>query len=285
MRRLVAGISVCIALGIWQLVVDTDRADSRFLTPPSTVAPTLWRILTDGTLTPHIVATCERILVGFALSVPAGIVLGTLCAIYAPVMWALHPVVEAIRAIPPLALLPVFLLLFGIGFRFPVAMVVWVAWVPIFLNTISGIRGVDRKVVEAAAIDGASRPRIARSIQLPLAAPTILTGMRLAMGSSFLVITVAEMLGSTKGLGFYIYNASQTFHIPEMYAAIVVLAVLAFAANMVLELAERRLELEPPRRSVPRSAIPTGGWSGLTAGQGVTAQQVRSGTASFNANR
>lgn len=243
MRRLVGTTSVCVALALWQLAADAGWTDRRFLTPPSVIAPTLWTILANGTLAPHIVATLERIAAGFAISVPAGVILGTLCAIYRPVMWALHPIVEAIRAVPPLALLPVFLLFFGIGFRFPLAMVIWVAWVPIFLNTISGIRAIDPGIVEAAVELGASRLRIARTIQLPLASPMIVTGMRLAMGSSFLVISAAEMLGSTKGLGFYIYNASQTFHIPEMYAAIVVLAFFAFLANAVLEVAGRHLGL------------------------------------------
>lgn len=253
MRRLVEAASILAGIGFWQITAEAGWVDPRYLPPPSTVVPALWRILADGSLQPHIVATLERMFAGFAVAVPIGLALGILCALWRPALWALGPLIEVVRAIPPLALLPAFLLFFGIGFKLPFMMTIYVTWVPVFLNTIAGIRGVPREYVEAASLD-TGPARIGWTIQLPLAAPTIVTGVRLAMGASFLVVPAAEFLGSTKGLGFYIFNASQTFHGPEMYAAILVLGALAFVSNLVLEDLGRRLEPErEPSKSTKRT--------------------------------
>ena len=170
---------------------------------------------------------------GFALSALLGMALAIACHLLWVVRAGSSWVIEIIRAIPPLALLPAFLLLFGIGFKFPVAMIVWVAWIPVFLNTLDGLDEVDQNIREAAW-EFCPMRTVVRTVVLPVAAPQILTGLRLAMGSCFLVIVVAEIMGSTVGLGYYIQDASSTFRIPEMYAAIATLGVMAFLANWLV---------------------------------------------------
>lgn len=239
--RLLGAATIVAALGAWELAARTGAVNPRFLSPPSEVFPMLVRLVADGTLVHHAAATLERIWVGFAIAVPFGIILGVAAGTWRWVEWSVSPLVELIRAIPPLALLPVFLLFFGIGFRFPVAIVIWVAWVPVFLNTLAGIHHVDREIVEAARVDGASRWQIARAITFPLSMPYIVVGLRLGIGAAFLVVVAAEMMGDPHGLGFYILDASQSFKITEMYAAIILMGILAWASNALIVAATRGL--------------------------------------------
>lgn len=239
--KLLGAVAIAAALVAWELASRTGSVNPRFLSPPSEVFPALVRLVVDGTLLPHAALTLERIWVGFAIAVPFGILLGVAAGTWRWLEWLASPLIELIRAIPPLALLPVFLLFFGIGFRFPVAIVVWVAWVPVFLNTLAGIHNVAREIVEAARVDGASRWQIARLITFPLSMPYIVVGLRLGIGAAFLVVVAAEMMGDPHGLGFYILDASQTFRITEMYAAIILMGILAWGSNALIVAATRPL--------------------------------------------
>lgn len=235
MKRVVLGIAgMAMLVTAWQIFVRAGWLNPKIITPPTEIAPAWWQLATDGTLWYHTAATLERIGIGFAIGVPLGMGMGVVCALWMPARWLTGPSVEMIRATPPLALLPVFLLIFGIGTSFPVAIVVYVVWVPMFLNTINGFDEVPRDMWEAAAIDGASLGQTTRKIVFPLAAPSIMLGLRLAMGSAFLVIVAAEMMGSTRGVGYYILDSSNTFHIPQMWAGIVWLGVLALGANLII---------------------------------------------------
>lgn len=232
-RRLAGAGAILMALALWESAVLAEIFDRDFLTPPTEVVPTLWTILSNGELAPHVLATAERIAVGFGISTVLGIVLGIICGMYAPAQWTIGPVVETIRAIPSLALLPVFMLFFGIGFWFPTSVIIWVAWVPIFLSTVHGVRSIPRSMLDAAS-QYTHGWGMARTVIFPMSTPAILTGLRLGMGNAFIVIVVAEMIGTTEGIGFYIFNAHSTFHIPEMYATIAFLGGFAWAVNALL---------------------------------------------------
>lgn len=231
---MVGALALAGALAFWELICRRGWVDQQFLSPPSKVAPTLVELVRSGELRPHVQATLARLAAGCAIGIPLGIGLGILVAYVKLIDWAVSPLVELVRAVPPLALLPVFLLFFGLGFAFPVSIIAWVAWVPVFLSTVEGIRKVDKEIVEAAMVDGARTHQIARKVALPVAAPFILVGVRLAIGAGFLVVVAAELMGVPQGLGFYILEASQTFRVPEMYAAIVVFGALAFGSNAIV---------------------------------------------------
>jgi NitT/TauT family transport system permease protein len=225
----------------WEAAVRRGLVDNVFLPAPSTISAALWRLLLNGTLLPQVAATLERIGVGLAIGATTGLLAAAAAGLARPVEWALTPVVELIRAVPPIALLPAFLLLFGIGLRGTAAIIVWVTWAPVFLNTLEGIRGVDGVLIKAAHSMGSSRLQVIRKCVIPAAIPFIVVGLRLSVGSAFLVVVAAELLGVNTGLGYYILETSQTFKIPEMYAAIVSIGILAFLFNAVLVLVTKRL--------------------------------------------
>jgi NitT/TauT family transport system permease protein len=135
----------------------------------------------------------------------------------------------------------VFLLFLGLGFRAQVAIVIWAAIWPILLNTVTGAQGVDERLKKAARTLGAGRRDIFLKVELPSALPTIMTGMRLGASYAFLVLVAAEMVGADSGIGFIILNNQFTFRIPQMYAAILILACLGILLNYGLLWLERRL--------------------------------------------
>lgn len=234
MRRITLGaLGVALAIALWELSARAGWVDPRLLTPPSGFLGPWWGTMRSGELPEHMLATAIRIGLGFSLAVAFGMVMGIACHLVRPFREFTAAIVEIIRAIPPLALLPAFLLLFGIGLKYPVAVIVWVAWIPVFLSTLDGLDGVDKNIREAAW-EFCSMPRVVLHVVLPVAAPQILVGMRIAMGTSFLTIVVAEMMGPTSGMGYFILDASATFRIPEMYGAILTLGAMAFSVNWVL---------------------------------------------------
>lgn len=233
MRYLLGAAGVLAVFAAWEAAAWAGWVDPNLLTPPSGFVPAWWGMASTGELHPHVLMTVKRILVGFAIGSTFGFALGVLCHLVWAARAATAPVIEIVRAIPPLALLPAFLLLFGLGFRFPVAVVVWVAWVPVFLSTLDGLDEVPQTIREAAW-EFTPMPQVVWHVGIPVAAPQITTGLRLALGSSFLVIVAAEMMGSTIGVGYYILDASSTFRIPQMYAMIATLGALAFVANWLL---------------------------------------------------
>ena len=143
--------------------------------------------------------------------------------------------------VPALALFPVFLLFFGIGEASKIAIIFWAAFWPVLLNTISGVKQVEKLLIHSALSMGATRGFIFFKVILPAAAPSIFTGIRLAGAYSITALVAAEMIGSHAGLGFLTLNSQEIFQIPSMYAGIVLLALLGLALNYVLALLEKRL--------------------------------------------
>lgn len=223
----------------WELFVRAGFTNSTLLTPPSSVFPAIWDYFSTGDIWPHLEASFRRGGTGFALAAVIAIPLGILIGTVSWISLAVSPVIEFLRQLPPLAMLPVFLLLLGLGLRAQVAIVMWASVWPILLNTVTGARGVDVRLVKAARTLGASRRDLFLKVSLPSALPMIMTGIRLGASYAFLVLVAAEMVGASSGIGFLILNNQYTFHIPQMYAAIVILACIGFVLNYGLVAFER----------------------------------------------
>lgn len=179
----------------------------------------------------HIWSSVQIIIGGFILSAIVAIPFGLLMG-YLPSFYALFDnLIELVRPLSPLALYPLFIYLFGIGYISKLAIVFWVSWIPILLNTVSGVRHVPAVYLQLGKIYKANTIQMFKEIIVPAILPNILVGARLAMGSALLVIVAAEMIGSSKGLGFFILNASQTFKITNLYSGILVIGILGVIIN------------------------------------------------------
>ncbi|MFI9006071.1 ABC transporter permease [Actinosynnema sp. NPDC053489] len=232
--------AVVLLLAVWEVAPRLGLVDATFLPPFSTVLDEWWRLAGNGQLLDHTGASLARSLSGFGLAVAVAVPLGLLIGWYKPVATLLGPLLEVFRNTAALALLPVFVLLLGIGETSKIAIVFYACTWPILLNTISAVRGVDPTLLRLARSVDLSGFRLFQKVILPAAVPTVFTGIRLAGAVSILVLVAAEMVGAKAGLG-YLVNASQfNFAIPRMYAGIVTISAIGVVFNQLLVALERR---------------------------------------------
>ncbi|MDV7357100.1 ABC transporter permease [Rhodococcus sp. NPDC019627] len=240
-RILKPSIAIVAFLSLWEFAPRIGLVDEVFLPPFSTVVEAFLDLAASGELGQHVSASLSRALIGFFVAVAIAIPLGIAIAWYRPVSDFLNPILELFRNTAALALLPVFILILGIGEESKIALVIYACTFPILLNTISGVRTVDPLLIKSASSLGLSSVRLFQKVVLPAAVPTIFTGIRMAAASSILVLIAAEMVGAKAGLGYLITASQFNFQIPNMYAGIVAISVLGLSLNAILVLIERRL--------------------------------------------
>lgn len=233
-------VAVLALLGLWETAPRLGLVDATFLPPFSDVASAWWGLARDGSLAEHTWASLGRSLAGFGLAVAVAVPLGLLIGWYRRVADLLGPLLEVFRNTAALALLPVFVLLLGIGETSKVSIVLYACTWPVLLNTISAVRSVDPTLLRLARSMDLPAHRIFRKVILPASVPSVFTGVRLAGAVAILVLVAAEMVGAKAGLG-YLVNASQfNFAIPEMYAGIITISAIGVTFNQLLVALERR---------------------------------------------
>ncbi len=240
-RLLRPTVVVAAFLGVWEVAPRIGLVDKVFLPPFSEVVSAWFTLLGNGQLAEHVSASLSRALIGLAIAIVVSIPLGVAIAWYRPVAEFLNPILELFRNTAALALLPVFILILGIGETSKVALVIYAASFPILLNTISGVRTVDPLLIKSARSLGLSPVRLFQKVILPAAVPTIFTGLRMAAASSILVLIAAEMVGAKAGLGYLITASQLNFQIPNMYAGIVTIALVGVIFNGIVVAIEGRL--------------------------------------------
>ncbi|MEO3871974.1 ABC transporter permease [Nonomuraea sp. B12E4] len=229
----------------------TRAAGSAFFPPPSTIlgrmhamwfsGPAGTLFLTDAAVG-NILPSLGRMFAGFAGGALAGVALGLALGLSARAYDYLDGVLQFLRAIPPPALVTVFLVLFGFGLRMQLAFIVFsIVW-PVLLNTADGARSVEPLHLETCQAFRLSRAERLFRVVLPSALPKMFAGLRLALSLSLIVMVFSELLpGTTNGIGFQITDAYSTFDLPAMWAGIVLLGVLGYLFNELFLVAERRV--------------------------------------------
>jgi ABC-type nitrate/sulfonate/bicarbonate transport system permease component len=182
-----------------------------------------------------------RMLAGFALAVGGGVALGALLGFSRTLSTALDPVLQFLRALPPPALIPVSLLVFGAGDSAKVFLIALGAVWPVLLNTVDGVRGVDRTALDMArSYRVPAHARLTRLV-LPAALPRIFAGARTALGIAIILMVVSELIGADSGVGYVVQLAQRGFDIPEMWAGTLLLGLLGFGANALFVALEKRV--------------------------------------------
>ncbi|WP_433570595.1 ABC transporter permease [Streptomyces sp. CA-251247] len=233
-------VAVAALLALWEIAPRLGLVDRTFLPPFSEVAVAWWGLLTDGLLAQHAQASLVRSLSGFGLAVALAVPLGLLIGWYRPLADLLGPLLEVFRNTAALALLPVFVLLLGIGETSKISIVLYACTWPILLNTISAVRSVDPTLLRLARSMDLPAPKIFQKVILPASVPTVFTGIRLAGAVAILVLVAAEMVGAKAGLGYLVNSSQFNFAIPEMYAGIITISAIGVAFNQLLVALERR---------------------------------------------
>lgn len=186
-----------------------------------------------------VVPSLLNLAAGLAIATAVGVGAGLLLGLVRPLADAVGPVVEFLRAIPGVALLPLGLLLLGIGPRMQIAMIAYGTLWPILLNTIDGVRSIDPTVRDVARSFQIPLSLRLRAIVLPAACPQMITGMRTSLSIGIAIIVFSEMVASTEGIGFVILQAQRSFSLPEMWSGILLLGVLGYLLNIGFRAVER----------------------------------------------
>lgn len=231
---------IILLLVFWEVAPRVGLVDFTFFPPFSKVVEGWWGLVISGDLYAHFQASILRSLIGFGLAILVGIPLGLIIGWYPLANELLNPVLELFRNTAALAILPVFILLLGIGETSKISIVLFACVFPILLNTINAVRNVDPLFIKSAKSMGLSSAKLFYKVILPASIPTIFTGIRMAGSASILVLIAAEMVGAKEGLGYLISYTQMNFQIPQMYAGIITISVLGLILNYILVSIERK---------------------------------------------
>jgi len=250
-RRVVRGpwsrrlVSLAGLVLIWQLTVWLNNAvgfmNPALLPKPVGVIQAASEQIAEGFLHLDILYSLYRVLAGFMLGASVAVVLGCVSGAVRVLEDFLDPVLELLRPIPPLAWLPLFIFWFGIGEPSKVYFTAFVAFFPVYVNTIEGVKYVDPVLHRAAASLGATRSQMFRLVTLQGALPQIITGLRLGFGMAFLALVATELLASNFGLGYRIMEARNYFKVDWMVFGALMIGVIGFTLGSLIRLGETRL--------------------------------------------
>ncbi|EXU63526.1 nitrate ABC transporter permease [Streptomyces sp. PRh5] len=258
-RRRALELSLALAVPaalilLWQLAADQRWIDSRIYPAPSTIAADGWQRAADGKLWPDVWATLKRVIAGYALGTAAGYLFGLLMGALRMVRAALEPLLDALYVVPKLALLPVFLNMFGLGEGPQIALVATTVFFFVWISTMAAVMGVAEGHREAGQVFGAGPWQMFRHVLLPASLPQVLVGMRVAAGVAVLVIVASEQIAANDGLGHLIFDSRTLFQNDVMFVGIVCVAVLGVVFSELVRFIGRRLTPWAPRdRGRPQS--------------------------------
>jgi NitT/TauT family transport system permease protein len=219
-------ISFVVFLVLWESLAWLKIIDPRFFPQPSKIFLAGWILIKNGELLSHLSISCLRILLGFLLGSIPGIVLGLLMGMSRTLRIMLDPLVAATYPLPKIALLPLIMLIFGIGELSKVVIIAIACFYLVLINSMGGVRGIPEILFEAAFNYGAGKVNMFRHVILPGALPAIFTGLRLGLGVALLVIVAAEFLAADRGIGYLIWVSWQTLFTEKMFVGFIVISVL-----------------------------------------------------------
>jgi NitT/TauT family transport system permease protein len=239
-RDRLIGIASPIALLVaWEAAARFGLIDTRFFPGPSSIVTALVAMLKSGELLANTVVSLKRLFWGFLLGGIPGLAIGVLMGIYRPLRASLEPLIAATYPIPKSAILPLILLIFGLGEMSKVVMVAIGAFYPIAINATAGVLEINQIYLDVGKSFKAGRWDMFRTIALPGALPFIMTGIKLGAGLALILIAIAEMVGAKSGLGFLVWNAWATFSVERMYVGLFAIAIIGFGLTFLLNELER----------------------------------------------
>lgn len=236
--RAVRSFAVFLAIW-WGVAAWIDHAIQ--LPSPGRVATALVDLAASGELFEHMLISTTRLVIALVVSVALAVPLGFFMGLNARANAYLDPLVELLRPISGIAWIPLALFIFGVGDVLPVFIMVYVAFFPLLLNTIAGVRNVDRKLVNAARTMGVGPAAMLRKVIVPAAFPTVMVGFRLAFAGAWAAIIAAELIGSPSGLGFAIEWYRQLLMSPKVFAFIAMIGLIGYLCDVGLRALQRRL--------------------------------------------
>jgi ABC-type nitrate/sulfonate/bicarbonate transport system permease component len=232
--RILSIVSPVVFLIAWEVTARVGLIDTRFFPTPTAVLSTLWSMLKSGELLVHSWVSLRRLFWGALIGAGPGLVLGIVMGLNRVIRAIIDPLIAATYPIPKSAILPLALLVFGMGEGSKVFMVAVGVFFPVVINATAGVLEINKVYIEVGRNFRASRWAMFWTIALPGALPLIMTGFKLGIGMGLVLIAIAEMIGAKSGLGYLIWSAWETFSIERMYVGLFMIAIIGFVLTLIL---------------------------------------------------
>lgn len=238
-RLLSRALVPALILGAWQASANLGLVSPETLPAPTEIIAAYAELIRTGELQSAIPTSLARALAGLLLGAGTGLVLGLFAGLWRVGEELFDAPLQMLRTIPFIAMIPLFIIWFGIGEQAKIALIYGATIFPVYLNTYAGVRGVDQKLIEAARVFGLSPRLIATRVIIPTALPSILVGLRYAAGVSLLALVAAEQINARSGIGFILINANQNQRTDIIIAGIIVYALLGIVIDLIMRVVER----------------------------------------------
>ncbi|MFV2054910.1 MAG: ABC transporter permease [Thiohalomonadales bacterium] len=234
-------LPIVVLLSIWEILTRSAIIDARFFPAPSTIIHyLLFTSPSEGILT-DIGASLFRIFWGYLLGCSLGMAFGIAMGLSARLKGMLYPLVIVTYPIPKIAILPLIMLIFGLGDLSKIIVVMIGSFFLVLMNTLHGVEGMPRIFHDIASVYNINRWAFIKKIVFPAALPSIFTGLKLAIGYSLVIVVAAEFSGAQEGVGYLIWQSWETFSIKSMYAGLFVLGIMGLIFTFTLEWLEKKL--------------------------------------------
>ncbi|WP_281659202.1 ABC transporter permease [Halobacillus sp. Cin3] len=219
---------------LWECFSRMGWIDARFFPPPSAILFTFWELGQSGELFHHIGISLFRIAAGFLLGVIPAVAIGLFMGLYSPARHFLSPLIMAVMPIPTLALLPIIIIMFGVGEVSKIVTIAGSVFFPVVINTVAGVTNIDRIYLDVAKNYGAGSRQFFFKIALPGSLPVMLEGIQMGQAIALLTIVAAEMMGANSGIGYLIWTSYKAFLLKEMYVGLIVISFFGYLFSVLL---------------------------------------------------
>lgn len=241
LKQLLTIASPIFLLLLWETLSRTGMIDIRFFPPPTAIAGTFFEMISNGEMAKHIGVSMYRIFGGFFLGVIPGVIVGLLMGLYTPIRHFVSPIIMALMPIPTLALLPIIIILFGIGDLSKVVTIAGSVFFPVVINTAAGVLNIDQNYLDVAKNYGAGKQDFFLKIALPGAMPVMLEGIQMGQAIALLTIVAAEMMGATSGIGYLIWISYKAFLLKKMYVGLILISFFGYLFSILLRGIQKKL--------------------------------------------
>ena len=231
---------ICLILFLWQFSYFIFQIANPLIPSPFQIFLALKEIIISGEIFPHIFDSLKRVLVGFSLASIVAISLGLLCGYSRKIGVLIEPLVEILRPIPPIAWIPLAIILFGLGDRSSYFIIFIGAFFPVFTNTFFGARSIPQIYLRLAKTGDIQTYSYFKNILLPFSLPYIFTGLKIGIGMAWMSLIAAELIGTQSGLGYFIQISRLSLSMDKIMAGMIIIGVLGLLLNYIIRFIEKR---------------------------------------------
>jgi ABC-type nitrate/sulfonate/bicarbonate transport system permease component len=229
-----------VLLLLWETGARSNPKLQFYLPPVSQIFYALGTLLVGGQVAAHLLTTLLRFMTGYVIAAVVAVIFGIVLGYFRFAHSVASIVIEFLRPMPSVAIIPVAILLLGIGDMMIIAVTVYASVWPILVNTVDGVRQIEGTLIDTGRTFGLSRRRILWEVVLPAASPDIVTGLRISLSIALILVTTAEMLAGSKGIGFFILDQERSMNNANVYAGVILVASLGYALNQMFVCIEQR---------------------------------------------